>query len=255
MSFQNIIIDKKIFEYDISQVFYCYSIINIIRTLTECEIYSKKKKISNYNSLKKSMFFGIKLDENNYIYHKVVEIIDNPNYKYLNFKVKLFNNILLSYEYKYNIIQKLYKDCEGKTLNIIELETNRKNINFNIIRNCFKHNTSIIQNYLDFHLKTLQYESIMINKEIFLIYNYLRETNLFKNYVVQNLKQNNEEIEIYFNEKNTKLKISLIKISDYHSFIQITELNNKAIKYKDYKANKTILKYFLKILKNKIENC
>ena len=43
MSFQNIIIDKKIFEYDISQVFYCYSIINIIRTLTECEIYNKKK--------------------------------------------------------------------------------------------------------------------------------------------------------------------------------------------------------------------
>ena len=255
MSIQNSIIDKKVFEYDISQVFYCYSIINIIKETTKCEILDKKGKISSYNSLKKNMFVGIKINEKNLIYHKVVDIIDKPNYKFLKFKVKSFNNILLSYEYKYNIIQKLYKDCEGKTLNIIELETNRKNINFNIIRNCFKYNTSIIQNYLDFHLKTLQYESIMINKEMFLIYNYLRETNLFKNYAVQKIKQNNEEIEIYFNEKNTKLKISLIKISDYHSFIQITELNNKAIKYKDYKENKTILKYFLKILKNKIENC
>ena len=253
MSIQNSIIDKKVFEYDISQVFYCYSIINIVKDLTECEIYNKKGKISSYNSLKKNMFVGIKINKNNFIYHKVVEIIDKPNYKFLKFKVKLFNNILLSYEYKYNIIQKLYKDCEGKTLNIFELETNRKNINFNIIRNCFKYNTSIIQNYLDFHLKTLQYESIMINKEIFLIYNYLRETNLFKNYVVQKIKQNNEEIEIYFNEKNTKLKISLIKISDYHSFIQITELNNKAIKYNEYKENKIMLKHFLKILKKKIE--
>ena len=254
MSIQNIIIDKKFFEYDISQVFYCYSIINIIRTLTECEIYSKKKKISNYNSLKKSMFFGIKLDENNYVYHKVVEIIDNPNYKFLNFKVKLFNNILLTYEYKYNIIQKLYKDSEGKTINIFELETNRKNINFNILKNCFEINTSIIKNYLDYHLKTLQYESIMINKEIFLIYNYLKETNLFKNNDVQKIKQNNEEIEIYFNKNNVKSKISLIKISDYHSYIQITKLNNKSIKYKEYKANKIMLKQFLKILKNKIEN-
>ena len=200
------------------------------------------------------MFFGIKLDENNIIYHKVVEIIDNPNYKYLNFKVKLFNNILLSYEYKYNIIQKLYKDSEGKTINIIELETNRKNINFNILKKCFDNNTSIIKNYLDNHLKTLQYESIMINKEMFLIYNYLKQTNLFKNNDDQKINMNNEEIEIYFNKKNTKLKISLIKISDYHSFIQITELNNKAIKYKEYKANKKILKHFLKILKNKIEN-
>ena len=254
MSFQNIIIDKKIFEYDISQVFYCYSIINIIRTLTECEIYNKKKKISNNNSLKKNMFFGIKLDENNYVYHKVVEIIDNPNYKCLNFKVKLFNNILLSYEYKYNIIQKLYKDSEGKTINIIELETNRKNININILKNCFENNTSIIKNYLDFNLKTLQYESIMINKEMFLIYNYLKQTNLFKNYEVQKIKQNNEEIEIYFNKKIAKLKISLIKISDYNSYIQITELNNKSIKYNEYKANKIMLKHFLKILKNKIEN-
>ena len=254
MSIQNVIIDKKIFEYDISQVFYCYSIINIIRTLTECEIYSKKEKISNYNSLKKSMFFGIKLDENNYVYHKVVEIIDKPNYKFLNFKVKLFNSILLSYEYKYNIIQKLYKDSEGKTINIIELETNRKNINFNIIKNCFENNTSIIKNYLDFHLKTLQYESIMINKEMFLIYNYLKETNLLKKYDIQKINQNNEEIEIYFNKNNAKLKISLIKISEYHSFIQITELNNKSIKYKEYKANKIMLKHFLKILKNKIEN-
>ena len=244
MSIQNIIIDKKIFEYDISQVFYCYSIIKIIRTLTECEIYSKKEKISNYNSLKKCMFFGIKLDENNIVYHKVAEIIDNPNYKLLNYKVKLFNNILISYEYKYNIIQKLYKDSEGKTINIIELETNRKNINFNIIKNCFEINTSIIKNYLDFNLKTLQYESIMINKEMFLIYNYLKETNLLKKYDIQKIKQNNEEIEIYFNKNNAKLKISLIKISDYHSYIQITKLNNKSIKYNEYKENKIMLKHF-----------
>ena len=254
MSVQNSIIDKKVFEYDISQVFYCYSIINIIKELTECEIYNKKGKISSYNSLKKNMFVGIKINEKNLIYHKVVEIIDKPNYKFLKYKVKLFNNILLSYEYKYNIIQKLYKDSEGKTINIIELETNRKNININIIKNCFENNTSIIKNYLDFHLKTLQYESIMINKEMFLIYNYLKETNLLKKYDIQKINQNNEEIDIYFNKNNAKLKISLIKISDYHSYIQITELNNKSIKYKEYKANKIYLKHFLKILKNKIEN-
>jgi len=253
MSIQNSIIDKKVFEYDISQVFYCYSILNIIKEITKCEILDKKGKISSYNNLKKNMFVGI-INEKNLIYHKVVEIIDKPNYKFLKYKVKLFNNILLSYEYKYNIIQKLYKDYEGKTINIIELETNRKNINFNILKKCFENNISIIKNYLDFHLKTLQYESIMINKEMFLIYNYLKETNLLKKYDIQKINQNNEEIEIYFNKNNAKQKISIIKISDYHSYIQITELNNKSIKYNEYKENKIMLKHFLKILKNKIEN-
>ena len=253
MSNQSLIIDKKVFEFDITQVFYCFSVLNIIRNLTSCEIYNKNEKVSEHEFLKNNMYFGINLNEKVKIYHKVLEIKDEPNFKLLKFKVKLFNNILLSNEYKYNLIQKFYKDIEGKTINLIEIETNRKYINLDIIKNCFKNNTVIIQNYLNFHIKNFLFESIMINKEMNIIYNYIKDTNLFKKYKIKKIKKNEEELEIFFKKKDNFKKISLIKISDYHSFIQIRELNNNVINYKDYLENKNLLKYFLKRLKNIVE--
>jgi len=248
------LIDKKVYEYDISQVFSCFSVINIIRDLTNCELYNKKReKISNLKILNKNMFYGFKLSEHDYVYHEVKDIINKPNFKLLNSKVIVFNTIKLSNEYKYYIIQKFYKDIDGKTVNLMEMVTNRKNVNVNIIKQSYKKGCELIENYLNFHLKTLQYESIMINKELYLIYNFLKQTNLFKKYDIKNIKNNENEIEIYGTTKNKDIKISLIKISDFHSYVQYTEQINNKIKFQKYQENKKILQFFLKKLKELLE--
>ena len=121
------------------------------------------------------------------------------------------------------------KSADNKVVIINKILTNRINIDFSIFFETFNKYLKEVENFINKELKTYQYESIMINKNLNDIYIYLLSTNMFnkQNYKINKIVNNQEKIEIYFSNNKSKNKIFINKISDYHSYVLYVKISKK----------------------------
>ncbi len=248
----------KVMNYDISQIFYCLTDINITRQITPFKnffIISKENKVPL--TLKKDVVFHYVPINNIPFIGKITKIVNESNYKCIIIKIIAVNKLLLNYEYKYYIKCELYKSANNKVVIMNKILTNRKNIDFSIIFETFNKYLKVVENFIDKELITNQYESIMINKNINDIFMYLLSTNMFneKNYKINKIIRNQEKIEIYFSNNKSQDKIFINKISDYHSYVLYIKISKKKIlNISEYEENSKILIFFLKKLRKLLEN-
>ena len=249
---------KVMMNYDISQIFYCLTDINITKRITPFKnfyIISKENDVPL--TLKKDVVFHYVPINNIPFIGKITKIVDESNYKCIIIKIIAVNKLLLSYEYKYYIKSEFYKSADNKVVIINKILTNRINIDFSIFFETFNKYLKEVENFIDKELITYQYESIMINKNLNDIYIYLLSTNMFneKNYKINKIIHNQEKIEIYFSNDQSHDKIFINKISDYHSFVLYMKISKKKIlNISEYEENSKILIYFLKKLRKFLEN-
>jgi len=247
----------KIMNYDISQIFHCLTDINITKQITPFKnffIISKNKSQNEQLSLDENFIFHYCPIGNISFVGKIKKKINEPNYKCIIIKILAVNKLLLSNEYKYYIISEFYKSVNNKTIIINKILSNRINIDYSIFFETFNKYLKVVENFITKNLKTYQYESIMLNKNINYIFNYLSSTNLFNKKNDIKVIHKKEKIEIYFTNKKSKNKISLIKISDYLSYIIIFNYTYKIMDGCKYQENSKLLIYFLKKLRKLIES-
>ena len=248
---------KVMMNYDISQIFYCLTDINITKRITPFKnfyIISKENDVPL--TLKKDVVFHYVPFNNIPFIGKITKIVDESNYKCIIIKIIAVNKLLLNYEYKYYIKSEFYKSADNKTVIMNKILTNRINIDFSIVFEIFNKYFKEVVNFINKELLTYQYESIMINKNLNDIYIYLLSTNMFnkQNYKINKIIHNQEKIEINFSNNKSKNKIFINKISDYHSYVLYVKVSKKKIiNIFEYEENSKVLIYFLKKLRKLLE--
>ena len=247
---------KYIFNYDISQIFDCMTIIPITKRLTTINLISNK---SNDNNIKnKGTIYSYSPINNVNLINVIKESKNEINYKQLKIKVVYCNNIKLSNDFKYYLNIECFKMIDYKTCLLIEINNNRINTDFSSIFSGFNFFCENVIKFLSYQMKTLQSESITINKSISYIFKIIKNLNLIKNKTnkLKKIHKNDEEIYIIFENlsEKVKIKISIIKINQNVSFIQIIKFIDKKIEVIEFNESKNILSYFLKRLKEIIKN-
>jgi len=248
-----------VMNYDISQIFQCLIDINITKQITPFKnffIIYKKNSVNVPLTLDKDIAFHYNPIDNISIIGRIKKVINESSYKCIIIKIVAVNKLLLSYEYKYYILSEIYKTANNKAIVINKILTNRKNIDFTIFFETFKKYLKEVENFIEKELKVYQYESIMINKNLNDIFIYLLSTNLFnkKNYSINKIINNEDKIEIYFSNNNSKNKILIYKISDYHSYVLYIKSSKKKILHiSEYEESSKVLIYFLKKLRSLLE--
>ena len=250
----------QVMNYDISQIFHCLTDVKITKQITPFKnffIVLKENPLNAPLTLKKNVVFHYVPFGNISLIGRIQKIINESNYKCIIIKIIAVNKFLLSYEYKYYIYSEFFKTANNKVVVINKILTNRKNIDFSIFFDTFKKYLKVVENFIEKELKVYQYESIMINKNLNDIFLYLLSTNMFnkKNYKVNKIINNQDNIEIYFSNNKSKNKILICKVSDYHSYVLYVKSSKKKIlEVSEYEESSKFLTYFLKKLRNLIEN-